>query len=106
MKIGSIGEVETKTSIGKTFSVDGKTIYPVIQTSTLSGEGGKTVFAVWISPVAVVVVERTRRQVISLTDKAVTLDQLLETIPSLKEEIATVSKRSSKPKKKEGVSGD
>ncbi len=105
MKIGSIGEVETKTSIGKTFSVDGKTIYPVIQTSTLSGEGGKTVFAVWISPVAVVVVERTRRQVISLTDKTVTLDQLLETIPALKEKIATVPKRSSKPKKK-GLLGD
>ncbi len=100
MKIGHIGEVETATSIGKTLSIDGKTIYPVIQRSTLSRGGGKTIFGVWISPVAIVVVERTAKYVISLTDKVVTLDQLLETTPTLKEKIAVVSKRRSYAKEK------
>jgi uncharacterized spore protein YtfJ len=94
-----IGKVETTTSVGKTLRIGGRTIYLVIQTSTLHKEG-KIIFGIWISPIAAVVVERTRKYVIPLTDNAVTLGHLLETTPALKERMATISKRSAKPKKK------
>ncbi|MCL4437370.1 MAG: hypothetical protein M1503_05190 [Thaumarchaeota archaeon] len=105
MKISSIGQVETKTSIGKTLIVNDKTIYPVIQTSTLSGGAEKTVFGVWISPVALVVVEGTGNYIISLTDRKFTLDQLLGTTPALKEKITPASRKRSKKSEKK-VSGD
>ncbi len=96
------GKVETGLSIGKTIKIDGKTIYPVIQTSSTLSREEKTSFGAWISPVAIVIVERTRKYVIPLTEKTFTLDQLLETIPALKEKLVGASKQSSKPKKKRG----
>ncbi len=85
MKISS-GEVKTDTSVGEVLKIGDRTLYPVIQVSTLN-RNGKGFFGVWISPLAIVVVEPTQKYAISLTSEAITLDQLLEKVPSLKEKL-------------------
>lgn len=86
MKIRFIGEVETDISVGEVLKIGDRTLYPVIQVSALNRKR-KGFFGVWVSPLAMVVVEPTRKYVISLISETITLDQLLEMVPSLKEKL-------------------
>jgi uncharacterized spore protein YtfJ len=82
----SIGEVKTDASVGEAIKIGDRTIYPVNQVSTLN-RNGTGFFGVWISPLAIVVVEPTQKYAISLTSETITLDKLLEKAPSLKEKL-------------------
>jgi hypothetical protein len=86
LKTESIGEVQTYASVGEVLKISDRTLYPVFQVSTLN-RNGKRFFGVWISPLALVVVEPTQKYAVSLTGEAVTLDRLLEKVPSLKEKL-------------------
>ena len=54
---------------------------------TLTSQGNLDFFGVWISPLAIVVVEREQNYAIPLTEETITLGQILEMVPSLREKI-------------------
>jgi uncharacterized spore protein YtfJ len=86
LKTPSIGDVKKKTSIGGAIKVGDRTIYPIIELSTLNGDKMRF-FGAWISPFALVIVEPTQAYAISLTSETITLDQLIKKVPSLKRKI-------------------
>ena len=86
LKIKDLEDIRTDTVIKEAIKIGDRTIYPVIRVST-SGIDGQNFFGARISPIAIVVVEPTRDYVISLTDETITLDQLLEMVPSLKDKM-------------------
>jgi len=83
LKMRFIKEVKTETVVGEALKIGDRTLYPVIQVSTLNRKG-KNFFG-WVSPLAIAVVEPTQKYVIPLTDETITLEQILEMVPSLKE---------------------
>lgn len=74
-----MGESETKTIKGKSIGVDGKVIYPIIQISIQKNLKGNIVSA-GVIPIAVVVVEDSKRYILPLTDKIMDLDDTVEKI--------------------------
>jgi len=87
----SIKEVKTETVIREALKIGDRTLYPVIQVLTLKTKG-QNFFGAWISPLAIVVVEPTQEYVIPLTDETITLEQILEMVPSLKEKTKKVQR--------------
>jgi hypothetical protein len=79
-------EFETVTSVGEAIRVGDRTIYPMIQVSTLDG-AARGYFVASMSLLAIVVVEPTRKYAFSLTGETVALDQFLEKIPALKKKL-------------------
>lgn len=91
MKTKFIEKVKTDTLIGEALKIGDRTLYPVIQVSTLNRKG-QNFFGAWVSPLAMVVVEPTQEYAIPLTDETITLEQLLEMVPSLKEKMKKVQR--------------
>jgi len=87
-KIKSIEEIKTKTDtvVGEVLQVGDRTLYPVLRVSTLNNKG-KSFFEVSITPLAMLIIEPTQEYAISLTDEIITLEKLLEMVPSLREKM-------------------
>lgn len=98
----TIKEVKTEIVVGEALKIGDRTLYPVIKVLTLNMEGPTSAglfkpmvtsqgnldfFAVWVSPIAIVVVEPAQNYAIPLTEETITLEQILEMVPSLREKI-------------------
>ena len=79
-------EAKTEKLVGESFKIGNRTFYPVMDVFTLSVDG-KSFFTVCISPLAMVVVEKKQKYAISLTEETITLTELIEKVPSLKEKV-------------------
>ncbi|MCP8304114.1 MAG: hypothetical protein H3Z50_01375 [archaeon] len=93
MKLREV-KTETDTVVGEALKIGDRTLYPVIRVSTIKREG-EGFFGAWVSPLAMVVVEPAQEYAIPLTDETITLEKLLEMVPSLKEEMKKVQRRRS-----------
>jgi len=69
--------LKTDTVIGKALKIDDRTLYPIIQISTLKRKK-KNFIGAWISPLAIVIAEPTKEYVIPLTDEDIDHGQLLD----------------------------
>ena len=74
---------KTETIVGKPLHTDDRIIYPIVEISTLKDESN--FYGAWISPLAIVVVEAEEKYVLSLTDKDLDSDELLQMVSSLKD---------------------
>jgi len=66
---------KTETIIGKTIKIDNRTLYPIIQISTLKK---KNFITSWICPLAIVIIEPTKKYIIQLTDKNTNPEKLIK----------------------------
>ncbi|MCP8311205.1 MAG: hypothetical protein L6N95_01965 [Candidatus Methylarchaceae archaeon HK01B] len=85
-------KIETDTVVGEALKIGDRTLYPVIRVVTINREG-EGFFGVWVSPLAMVVIEPAQEYALPLTEETVTLEKLLEIVPSLKEDIKKVQRR-------------
>ena len=65
----------TKKKIGKTFEVDNKIFYPVVMISTIEGD---SYFAESITPLAMIIVEPSKKYLLPLSDDELDYDEKLE----------------------------
>ena len=70
-------------SVGDPIKIYQRCIYPVARVLALKGCG--CILGCMISPEALLIVEPARAYAVSLTGREITLDQLLEMVPSMKE---------------------
>ena len=77
--IKSITEPIINTNVGKVIKLGNRTIYPIVRTFVIKNEK-QDVMAAEIFPIALVVQEPDDAYVISLTDDAVNLEDLIEMI--------------------------
>ena len=66
-------------SVGDPIEIDQRCIYPVARVLALKG----CILGCMISPEALLIVEPAQAYAVSLTGQEITLDQLLEMVPSL-----------------------
>ncbi len=69
--------LKTDTVVGKALKIDDRTLYPIIQISTLKRKK-KDFIGAWIFPLAIVIEEPTKEYVILLTDEDIDQRQLLD----------------------------
>jgi len=83
-------DIEKKTDIviGEALKIGNRTLYPVVQVSTLNVKKGVFIGGC-VLPIAIVIVEPTLEYVISLTEEKLTLEKLFQIAPSFKEKIKT-----------------
>ena len=79
-------DLETKrtTEVGSTFAVGDRVFHVVTEVVTVRGAGGR-IFATFVSPIALLVLEPNGHYALSLTDEELTIEELLVKVPALKE---------------------
>jgi uncharacterized spore protein YtfJ len=87
METGLLSDTRIAISIGSAMHVGQKVFYPIARVSIIAGKGG--IIGCWINPVALLIAEDTFAYAVSLTDETVSMDQLFEMIPSLRDLIET-----------------
>ena len=80
-----------EVTIGKPVTVAGVTLIPVVEVSLnyWHGNGGASFFSVK-QPVAVVVVSPLAKRAFRITGEEVSLDQLIQEVPGMKEILARI----------------
>jgi len=86
LELLSLDNITKETSIGGAITLGNRTIYPIIEVSTIIGKS-KIFFGRWITPIALVIVELTQVYVFSLSSQTITLKQLIKKVPSLKKKM-------------------
>ncbi len=76
-------KMETEIKAGDRIEIEGRSLYPVIEVSTLKTQEG-TIFGCWITPLAMLVIEQKEQYAISFTGKEMTADQIGDLVPSLR----------------------
>ena len=71
------------TIVGESFQIEDRTLYPIVRVYTFK----KNFFGAYVCPIALVIVEPPQEYVISLTDETITMEKLLDEVPSLKEKM-------------------
>ncbi|BAW32111.1 MAG TPA: hypothetical protein PLO64_05955 [Methanothermobacter sp.] len=69
--------LKTDKIIGKPIKIDDRTLYPIIQISTIKN---KNFITAWIHPIAIVITEPTKKYIIQLTDEDIKTEEILEMI--------------------------
>lgn len=76
-------KVEAEIMAGERIEIEGRSIYPVIEVSTLKTQEG-TAFGCWITPLAMLIIEQKEQYAISFTGEEMTVDQIGNLVPSLR----------------------
>jgi uncharacterized spore protein YtfJ len=79
---------QTKTMIGEELKIGRRILYPVVLVFNLTGGEKRGLFGAMVTPWALLVVEAKDAYAISLTGQEISLQQLLDLVPTLKEKIA------------------
>jgi hypothetical protein len=84
-------EIETKIHVEKELKAGGRTLHPVVRISVIKTEYGG-ILAIWITPVALLIVEADEEYVISLCQEKMSIETILKLAPSLKDRLETARK--------------
>ncbi len=78
--------VETEITVAKMLQDGDRVLYLVSRVSLLRTEGGR-IAAGWLTPLAVLIMEPDSQQALSMAGERMSLDEVLELAPSLREVI-------------------
>jgi hypothetical protein len=77
-------KVDSETFVGDPIKVGDRSIYPVLKSSIIKAGDGK-VIAIWTYPEALAITEFEETYLASLTNEEISLDELLDQVPSLRD---------------------
>jgi uncharacterized spore protein YtfJ len=84
-------EVETKIRVNKELMADERTLYHVVRISIIKTEYGG-ISGIWLTPLALLIVEADEEYVISLCQEKMSVEKILELVPSLKDRLEMARK--------------
>ena len=84
-------EIETMIRVEKELKAGKRTFHPVVRISIIKTEYGG-ISGIWLTPLAVLIVEADLQYVISFTEEKLSVEKILELAPSLKDRLETASK--------------
>ena len=72
--MGIMGEYKKEIIKGKSFDIDGRIIYPIVQITIQKNNEGNIISA-GVDPIAIIVEENKERYILPLTDDKMDLDE-------------------------------